>query len=140
MRLVATSIVALEVFFLKLKLFTLTGRAGGFCHAEATAKESQRGSTVTLFCLVLGLGGARSWCGKNPTFLPYIRKNVGSRKLKVDIFCAYEKKCRISGRDLEQLPQIYWKDPNYTFFAIYAKMYISRMPDYTFFSNIWKNV
>jgi hypothetical protein len=38
MRLVATSIVALEVFFLKLKLSTLTGRAGGFCHAEATIK------------------------------------------------------------------------------------------------------
>jgi hypothetical protein len=28
--LVATSIVASEVFFLKLKLSTLTGRAGGF--------------------------------------------------------------------------------------------------------------
>ena len=40
MRLVATSIVALEVFFLKLKLSTLTGRAGGFCHAEATIKKT----------------------------------------------------------------------------------------------------
>ena len=40
MRLVATSIVALEVFFLKLKLSTLTGRAGGFCHAEATIKTA----------------------------------------------------------------------------------------------------
>jgi len=38
--LVATSIVTLEVFFLKLKLFTLTGKAGGFCHAEATVKKA----------------------------------------------------------------------------------------------------
>ena len=40
MRLVATSIVTLEVFFLKLKLFTLTGKAGGFCHAEATNNQA----------------------------------------------------------------------------------------------------
>jgi len=37
--LVATSIVALEVFFLKLKHLIHTGIAGGFIPAKATIKE-----------------------------------------------------------------------------------------------------
>ena len=39
MRLVATSMVALEVFFLKLKLFIHTGIAGGLFTLKQQAKE-----------------------------------------------------------------------------------------------------
>ena len=55
MRLVATSIVASEVFFLKLKHFILTGIAGGLIALKLQKKRRCERSAAISLLLVLAL-------------------------------------------------------------------------------------